>query len=445
MVHRKIASIVLLFGYLNSSEMEIDDREVNFQKGKKLKNLNITIKKSLLDSAIPIKDVQKIVLAYLHTWQNKITTLLHSNYFTDKRITSLVFSKNGKYLISCGKHDRDLDLSSGPQNSIISLWNIKQGMPEKSIANTKGREIIASAEGRYFACLEDVSKIKIFDFMTLKPLSAISHTGSVCPTSLCFSPNSEYIAATASSSTSASLTIYDTKTGLEAKRLEPKIFYEIGQFSAIAFDREGKKIFKIQFESGPPYSATGPFLEIWDIEAGKVDIVYDYGDADQICFTANGKYFILKYRNKLTFHATQIPYEVIREYTSPGIKNFMVSSDSKYLFFVTREIIRKRDKKQFAKIVYVTHVLDLLTFNEIDKFSVTGELLSDSEPADITFSLNGIYIAQATTNNNIEIFSNQALEIENTDPEEIQNNVNNCSINSATLINHESSSDCTIM
>lgn len=370
-------------------------------------NKNLVIpKKNLLDAAIPVRDLQKIILAYLFTWQNSLGILEFEPSFQDDIISSMAFSPDGKYLISRSSTDPFWENINRQERSTIALWNIKTLIKEKIIKNTTGKKVVISPDGKFFASAKAVLKIKLFDCTTCEPLSEIPMVDAEIR-ALVFSPNGKYIVA--AETNNSPLTIYDVKTGLSIKQFKKQKSYAGSQI--MAFTQNGKKIFTA--------SSSGEGIIYWDTETCKKGSIYvNDPSINQLEITHDDKYLVCLTRNDdLLFYDIEKAYWV-QKYHAKNISHFSISNNGKYLFFVTCDV--ENDKKQ-----YKIHILDLLSFKEIEAFT-------HGISNDVAFSPNGIYIAQAMQDSTIEkfsnqgltieILSNQALEIENADLEEDQNN-----------------------
>jgi len=428
MVLKKILSALLLFGFLEASENLHNNLSNKPNKSSAPKN-------SLLNCVTGIRDIQKIILAYLFTWDNPIKLLHHSKHCENRTISSIAFTPNDKYLISCGLSNCDTykNPKSAIHNSVITQWNLNSGKPEKTITCTRSRDLTVSPNNKYLLCTDSAyDKVgSLFNSTTFDPAGEIVQISWPSSAGITFSPDGKYLAI--GQIGDLPITLYDISAKIRDKGKmigERPSQYVYTSFSAIAYSPDGKMI-----AATTNYSSYR--VKVWDVTSGNE--ILDIGNGifeiyvTQICFTHDSKnlvfsnnYGMLTILDIDNSHTRNIYQETHGNHASK-IVSFTISRDGKFLFLITYDA---------GKIMYAVHLFDLLTYKEIDSFVLSTGVA--------TLSSNGFYIAQVTANKDIEILSNQALEIENVDSEEIQDKKGDSAKQEAGR-NEESSSGCVIM
>ena len=207
-------------------------------------------------------------------------------------ITSLVFSSDGKQIISCSYDDK-----------YIRIWDVTTGQEIKTLLHdhfdNKYISFIRLSPDEKYIVSSSYSGINIWDRNTYKELISIygffSENESIM--SIDITPDGKQIVAVCRNTTSpgrediTKIKLYDITTG---KKIQTFLEY-IKKVTSFAFSPDGNRVITSSFDDGE--------IKIWDVatEQELRTISEDLYQVNFISFSPNGKYFISRSESRINF------------------------------------------------------------------------------------------------------------------------------------------------
>ncbi len=192
-------------------------------------------------------------------WDAETGSLVTTLKGHEERVTSVIYSPDGKYIIS------------GSWDKTIIIWDVKTGKKLKVLTGSDlVNSLSYSPDGNKIASGSRNKTIIIWDINTGKKLNTLRVPGRV--SSLSYSPNGKYIT---SGNNDRTIIIWDAKTGKKLKILRVPV-----RVSSLSYSPNGKYII-----SG---SKDGTII-IWDAKTGeKLKIFQHSGNVTSVIYSPNG-------------------------------------------------------------------------------------------------------------------------------------------------------------
>ena len=207
----------------------------------------------------------KSIRVWNSKFYNEIFRLFDSK--NTESICSLAFRYDGKYLVT------------GYSDGGIAIWNMESHKIIRKMRRKTADDVVFSfsKDGTKIACGGFDAPIKIWDIYNGE-ISKILDSDSEFISSLCFSPNGNYIAA--GMKEDDTIKIWNIKTGKFVRKL---IGRNTDAIESIAFSPNGNFLASCGWDK---------IVRLWNVEEGKevINFVGHTGWVDSVVFSSDGKY-----------------------------------------------------------------------------------------------------------------------------------------------------------
>ena len=298
------------------------------------------------------------------------------------------FSPDGRYI------------ASGSVDLTVCVWDWKK---QKKMAQLVGHtlrinDVCFSPDGQYIVSGSLDSTVRVWDWITQKEISKLEgHTSNdgrrrgytYGVSSVCFSPDGQYIASGGSDNTAR---VWDWKNEKEIKKLE-----HIDWALIVCFSNDGRYIVS---------SSSDNTVRVWDWENEK-EIRKFAGTPDSICFSNDGRYIVASGSDDNTVRVYILDWENEKEIRKleghiGRVSSTCFSPDGKYIV-VPR--VRGSGYTVASGSVDAIHVWDWENEKEIRKLEGHAGRVSS-----VCFSPDGRYVVSGSHDQTVRIWD---WELEN--------------------------------
>jgi uncharacterized delta-60 repeat protein len=292
-------------------------------------------------------------------------------------VNSVAFSPNGKYVVSGGCDQQDLNYSCTQGSA--SVWEAATGKEFVRMAYDDNVDSVAfSPDGRYVVSKNGDITICVWEVATGKEIARMIHDDYVL--SAAFSPDGKYIV---SGSTDGTVYVWGIGTGKEIARMT----YE-GFTLSFTFDSDGKYVVSggCDYLNAMKYCTQGS-ARVWEATTGKEIARMTYeGDVNSVAFSRDGKYVVSGGCDKegFDFTCTQDSIriweagtgeEIVRMTHDGAVNSVAFSPDGKYVVSgsndKTARVWEINTGKEIARMTYEGAV-NSVAFSPDGKYVLSG-------------------------------------------------------------------------